>query len=121
MVAGFEDEEFEPVGTMRVTTESSIWFVMPNRYQRMPLEERPRAPVVSVEGRLADGEWHRLRRCWWRVHADGERQLRLLPEARPVDGIGVVTGVVVAVKGRWVPAVTAPDNFATTRDARSDG
>jgi hypothetical protein len=114
MVVAFEDEEFEPVGTMRVRTESSIWFVTTDRYQRMPLEERPRPPVVSVEGRLADGEWHSLRRCWWRVHADGERQLRLLPEAGPVDGIGVLTGVVVVVKGRWIPIVTAADDLAAT-------
>ena len=118
---GFEDEEFEPVGIVRVTTESSIWFVTANGYQRLPREERPRPPVTSIDGRLADGEWHRLRRCWWRLHADGERQLRLLPEAGPIDGGGVLSGVVVAVKGKCVPIVTAADDLAASHEARSDG
>lgn len=97
----FVDEEIEPVGMLRVETESSIWFVTPERYQRLPREERPRPQVRSIEHRLADGEWHRLRRCWWRVHHDGSRQMRLLPEVGPADGVGVVTGVVVAVTGSW--------------------
>ena len=80
----FEDEEFEPVGVVRVETESSIWFVTVARYQRLPREERPRPQRFSIEGRLADGEWHGLRRCWWRVHDDGDRQMRLLPEVGPV-------------------------------------
>jgi len=97
----FVDEEIEPVGVLRVETESSIWFVTPERYQRLPREERPRPEVRSIEHRLADGEWHRLRRCWWRVHHDGARQMRLLPEVGPADGVGVITGVIVAVTGRW--------------------
>lgn len=108
----FEEEQFEPIGIVRVTTESSIWLVTPERYQRLPREERPRPPVVSIEGRLADGEWHGLRRCWWRVHADGERQMRLLPEVGPANGVGVVTGVIIAVKGRWASTPTGADDRA---------
>jgi len=81
----FEDEKFEPVGVVRVETESSIWFVTAARYQRLPREERPRPQRFSIEGRLADGEWHGLRRCWWRVHDDGDHQMRLLPEVGPSD------------------------------------
>ena len=32
----YEDEEFHPVGVLRVETESSIWFVCSDRYQRLP-------------------------------------------------------------------------------------
>jgi len=85
----FEEEEFEPVGIVRVETERSIWLVAPERYQRLPLEERPRPPVVSIQGRLADGSWHGLRRCWWRIRADGERRLRVLPTAGSADGVGM--------------------------------
>lgn len=113
----FEDEEFEPLGIVRVTTESSIWLLTPERYLRLPRQERPRPPVVSIESRLADGTWHGLRRCWWRIHADGVRQLRLLPEVGPADGVGVVTGVIVAVKGRWVSTATADDDRAGSGDA----
>lgn len=107
----FVDEEIEPVGMLRVETESSIWFVTPERYQRLPREERPRPEVRSIEHRLADGEWHRLRRCWWRVHHDGSRHVRLLPEVGPADGVGVVTGVVVAVTGSWT-AVASDSSLA---------
>jgi hypothetical protein len=107
----FVDEEIEPVGVLRVETESSSWFVTSERYQRLPREERPRPEVRSIEHRLADGEWHRLRRCWWRVHHDGARQMRLLPEVGPADGVGVVTGVVVAVAGRWT-AVASESSLA---------
>lgn len=105
-VRPFVDEEIEPVGVLRVETENSIWFVTPDRYQRLPREERPRREVRSIEQRLADGKWHRLRRCWWRVHDDGVRQMRLLPEAGPADGVGVVTGVIVAVAGCWTTVVS---------------
>ena len=99
--AWFEDEEFEPVGIVRVETERSVWLVTGDGYQRLPRQERPRPPVVSIDGRLADGTWHGLRRCWWRTHVDGELRLRLLPKAGPADGAGVVSGPIVAVKGTW--------------------
>ena len=102
----FVDEEIEPVGVLRVETENSIWFVAPERYQRLPREERPRPEIRSIERRLADGEWHLLRRCWWRVHHDGARQMRLLPEVGPADGVGVITGVIVAVTGSWTAAAS---------------
>ena len=105
-VRPFVDEGIEPVGVLRVDTENSIWFVTPERYQRLPREERPRPEVRSIEHRLADGKWHRLRRCWWRVHDDGVRQMRLLPEAGPADGVGVLTGVIVAVTGSWTTVVS---------------
>jgi hypothetical protein len=111
-VRPFVDEEIEPIGALRVETENSIWFVTPERYQRLPREERPRPEVRSIEHRLADGEWHRLRRCWWRVHDDGDRQLRILPEVGPVGGRGIVTGIVVATSGSWQPAKADADDFS---------
>ncbi|CAN5740618.1 hypothetical protein BH23ACT12_BH23ACT12_15250 [soil metagenome] len=103
----FEDSEFQPVGLIRVDTENSIWFVGADRYQRLPREEHPRPQRFSIEGRLADTRWHGLRRCWWRVHADGDRQLRLLPDVGPPAAVGIVSGDIVGVKGRWMPAATA--------------
>jgi hypothetical protein len=103
----FIEEEIHPGGVLRVETESSIWFVTAERYQRLPRQEQPRPPTRSVDGRLADGDWHGLRRCWWRIHDDGERQMRLLPDVGPADGVGVVTGVVLAVTGEWAPAADA--------------
>lgn len=102
----FVDEQIEPIGLLRVETENSIWFVTSERYQRLPREERPRPAVRSIERRLADGEWHGLRRSWWRVHHDGARQMRLLPEVGPADGVGVITGVIVAVGGSWTAVVS---------------
>lgn len=102
----FVDEEICPVGVLRVETEKSIWFVTSERYQRLPRQERPRPEVRSIEHRLADGAWHRLRRCWWRVHDDGARQMRLLPDVGPADGVGVVTGLIVAVVGDWTAVVS---------------
>jgi hypothetical protein len=99
----YSDKEFEPVGLLRVETERSVWFVSGDRYQRIPREERPRAPERCIDGRLTDAQWHGLRRCWWREHTDGEVQLRLLPTVGPESGVGVVTGVVVEVAGAWVP------------------
>ena len=101
----FLDEEIEPVGMLRVETENSIWFVTSERYQRLPREERRRPAVRSIEHRLADGDWHGLRRCWWRIHHDGARQMRLLPDVGPADGVGVITGLIVAVTGEWTPVV----------------
>lgn len=106
----FVDEEICPVGVLRVETESSIWFVTSEQYQRLPREERPRPEVRSIEHRLADGAWHRLRRRWWRVHDDGARQMRLLPEVGPADGAGVVTGVIVAVTGTWTAVAGEADD-----------
>lgn len=105
-VRAFLDEEIEPVGVLRVETENSIWFVTSERYQRLSREERPRPAVRSIEHRLADAAWHRLHRCWWRVHDDGARQMRLLPEVGPADGVGVVTGLIVAVVGDWTAVVS---------------
>lgn len=102
------DDEFEPIGMLRVTTASSIWFVTRDRYQRIPRKERPRPTQRSVEGRLVDGQWHELRRCWWRVHPDGARLLRLLPETGPSDGEGLISGLVLDVRGDWAPAVLDP-------------
>lgn len=102
----FEEEEFEPIGILCVTTERSVWFVTADRYQRMPRNEQPRPPVESIESRLADGQWHGLRRSWWWVHPNGDRQMRLLPTAGPPDGVGVVSSVIVAVKGTWMPVAT---------------
>jgi hypothetical protein len=108
----FTEEEIHPLGVLRIETESSIWLVTAERYQRLPRDEQPRPATHSVDGRLADGAWHGFRRCWGRIHHDGERQLRLLPDVGPADGVGVVTGVVLAVGGEWVPAADADSRGA---------
>lgn len=111
----FTEEEIQPLGVLRIETESSIWFVTAERYQRLPREEQPRPATCSLDGRLADGDWHGLRRCWWRIHDDGERQLRLLPGVGPADGAGVVTGVVLGVTGEWVPVADADSRGTAAR------
>ena len=82
-----------------------------------------RPPVSSSrwrsEGRLADGTWHALNRCWWRVYADGERRLRLLPAAGPADGAGVVSDPIVAVKGAWMVMATADEISAVSGDEQA--
>lgn len=103
----FTEEETHPLGVLRIETESSIWFVTAERYQRLPREEQPRTATRSVDSRLADGEWHGVRRCWWRIHGDGERQMWPPPDVGPADGVGVVTGVVLVDTGEWVPAADA--------------
>lgn len=112
----FVDEEIEPVGLLRVETEKSIWLVTSERYQRLPRDERPRLPEVCIEGRLADAKWHGLRRCWWREHSDGERQLRLLPTVGPETGVGVVSGVVVSVQGEWALVDSTAEVGGALRD-----
>ena len=99
------DDEFDPIGMLRVTTASSIWFVTRDRYQRIPRVERPRPPQQSVEDRLVDGQWHGLRQSFWRVHPDGARQMRLLPQAGPADGEGLISGLVLDVVGDWTRSV----------------
>lgn len=107
----FVDEEIEPVGVLSVETESSVRFVTSARYQQLPREERPRRSQLSIGRRLDDGVWHGLRRCWWRVHDDGDRQLRLLSDVGPAGEHGIVTGVVLAVNGSWMPADADADDF----------
>ncbi len=109
MVAGWVAEvEFTPFGLVRVQTERSIWLLMPDRYQRLPREERPRPKEVAIEGRLDDATWHRLRRCWWVTYADGHRAVRILPVSGPPDGIGVITRPIEGVAGEW-EELTAAD------------
>lgn len=40
-------------------------------------------------------------RCWWITSADEARALRILRLAGPVDGVGVVTGLIEDVSGIW--------------------
>jgi hypothetical protein len=102
VVAGWiAEEEFEPLGLVRVQTERSIWLLMPNCYQRLPRVERPRPREVSIEGRLDDATWHGLRRCWWVTYADGHRAIRILPASGPAEGVGVVSGVIEDIDGAW--------------------
>lgn len=54
-VGSFKDEEFQPLGIVRVTTESSIWFVTADSYQRLPRQEQPRPQPFSIELRLTTG------------------------------------------------------------------
>lgn len=106
MVAGWvAEEEFEPVGVVRVHTESSIWLLTPGRCQRLPREERPGVTPASTYRRLDDAKWHEMRRCWWVTYADGRRSLRILPAAGPPEGLGVVSGLIVEVGGADVPTV----------------
>lgn len=100
MVAGWvAEEEFQPVGVVRVRTESSIWLLAPGRYQRLPKEEQPRSTPASTFRRLDDAVWHDMRRSWWLTYADGRRALRILPVAGPSEGLGVVSGLIVEVSG----------------------
>jgi hypothetical protein len=114
MVAGWVGQrEFKPLGVVRVVTGSSNWLLTPDRYQRLPREERPRPPVGSIDGRLDDARWHGMRRCWWVAYADGARAVRILPTIGPPDGVGVVTGIIATVDGEWVEvaaeAITTPE------------
>lgn len=109
MVAGWVAEtEFAPVGLVRVGTESSIWLVSPDKYQRLPHEEQPRAAPPSDLRRLDDAVWHGMRRCWWVTYPDDRRALRILPVVGPADGLGVVSGIIVEVSGDW-EALTAAE------------
>jgi len=102
VVAGWvAEEEFAPLGLVRVQTERSIWLLLPDRYQRLPREERPRPREVAIEGRLDDAMWHGLCRCWWVTYADGRRAVRILPVSGPQDGVGVITGPIESVAGEW--------------------
>lgn len=106
-----EQHEFRPLGVVRVITGSSNWLLTPDGYQRLPREERPRPPVGSIDGRLADARWHGMRHCWWVVYVDGARAVRILPRTGPPNGVGVVTGIIEHVDGDWVelPAEAAAD------------
>lgn len=100
VIAGWVAEEaFEPVGVVRVRTESSIWLLTPGCYQRLPKEEQPRPAPASTYQRLEDAVWHDMRRCWWVTYGDGRRALRILPAAGPPDGLGVISGLIVEVSG----------------------
>lgn len=100
MVAGWiAEEEFCPLGVVRVQTERSVWLLTQDRYQRLPREERPRPREVAIEGRLDDATWHGMRRCWWVTYADGHRAVRILPVSGPAEGIGVISGPIEWVDG----------------------
>lgn len=62
--AGFEEQEFTPGAVLRVATPNSVWLLTTHRYQRLPRREQPRGATVAIDGRLDDGRWHELRRCW---------------------------------------------------------
>jgi hypothetical protein len=109
VVAGWvAEEEFSPLGVVRVQTERSIWLLTADHYQRLPREERPRPREVAIEGRLDDAMWHGLRQCWWVTYADGRVALRILPASGPVDGVGVVTGLIEDIEGAWESLAGAP-------------
>jgi hypothetical protein len=109
VVSGWvREEEFAPVGLVRVRTESSIWLIGPSKYHRLPQEERPRATPPSDERRLDDAVWHGMRRCWWITYPDGRQALRILPIAGPPEGLGVVSGLIVEISGDW-EALTAAE------------
>jgi hypothetical protein len=97
----FEEQEFTPVAVLRVVTPNSVWLLTAHRYQRLPRREQVRGALVAIDGRLDDGLRHELHRCWWLIHADGARQVRILPQTGPEDGCGIVTGVVTEVHGEW--------------------
>lgn len=85
---------------LRVTTESSLWVIHPDRYMRLPLSESPRRPVYSIEDRLRDGKWHEMRDIWFRWEDDGVR-LRILPAVGPEDGYGIISGIIKEVAGDY--------------------
>lgn len=98
---GSADVEFVPIGLVRVTTESSIWLVTEGCYRRMPRTERVRRLTITQSRRLTDLVEHPWRRCWWRTDIAGDQRLRILPVAGDPDGVGVVSGVIVDVRGSW--------------------
>lgn len=82
---------------LRIVTASSVWFIRPDTYCRMPRREAPRH-VPGPE--LTDGVWHPHVGAWLVTDAFGS-SIRLLPPGRPYGASGIVTGVIV----RSEPAV----------------
>ena len=102
MVAGWvAEEEFAPVGLIRVRTESSIWLLGPGKYQHLPREEQPRAapPLRRTAPRRLRVARHAA--LLVDTYGDGRRALRILPIAGPPEGHGVVSGLIVEVSGEW--------------------
>lgn len=90
------DSNEEPVEIdveLHLVTAASVWILRPDRYMRLPRDERPRQPPST--GILADGIWHPHRGVWRVTHNRGV-YYRIVPADRPADARGVHTGDVIA-------------------------
>ena len=83
---------------LAVTTRGSRWWIRPDSYLRLPLDETPRPPTPSVGGRLDDGIWHGHRSVFV-VEQPCCVRLRIFPVVGPAHGDGVFTSALVAVGG----------------------
>lgn len=79
--------------TLRVLTESSIWFVRQSTYLRLPRDGVPRAPLEDLDGATRDGGWHQHSGVWL-VILSGVLKLNILPAGRPDGSIGLLSGPV---------------------------
>lgn len=89
----------EPKPVVRVTTQGSLWLVSDTTYTRMPKTESPDPdrPHYSPWGRLDDFVRHPYRSAWWGCDAWGDIVLRILPEAGPEGGRGVISSPVMSI------------------------
>lgn len=91
----------EPAPVATITTESSVWLLDCATYTRVPRAERPddARSHLSPWRRLDDGRRHPHRGAWWVRDEQGNLRARILPVSGPPDGMGIITGVVVSVRG----------------------
>ncbi|HVT75921.1 MAG TPA: hypothetical protein VHD87_02740 [Acidimicrobiales bacterium] len=77
-------------------TPRSVWVITACSYMRSPRDafaERLADEKLSLWGRLDDDVWHRHHGAFWRER-NGGFIINLRPDAGPVDGYGIVTGLV---------------------------
>lgn len=91
----------DPAPVAVITTESSVWLLDCATYTRVARGERPDSARshLSPWRRLDDGRRHTYRGAWWVRDEQGNLQVRILPVSGPPDGVGIITGVVVSVRG----------------------
>lgn len=90
---------------VRVVTDNSVWLLRPTQeaawYLRAPKQEGPRKDWEFTGGRLTDGAWMPMRRCWL-FHPWGPDQpeaVRVLPGVGPINGFGVHTSGIETITG----------------------
>jgi hypothetical protein len=96
---------FTPRVSVRIITESSIWYLVPNyetpggTYLRSPKIETNRPPTPSIGGRLDDGRWLHYEYALWSQSdlEEGEIRLNIKPIIGPAKGVGILTGVILEV------------------------
>lgn len=103
---------FDPVGTIRVTTERTTWTLRagpPGWYHRQPahLDDAGRPPDLSYRGRLDDGIWVPYRTvAWYPDPHTGTWRLHVHPVPAPPVSAGVYSGPIVTIDGTWEPSTT---------------